>query len=59
MPIVKKYSDLIILLLLIIVLILLLIIFTDMHVAKINREIKQAALITYNIQLKTLSIYKL
>jgi hypothetical protein len=45
MPIVKKYSDLIILLLLILVLILLLIIFTDMHVAKINREIKQAATI--------------
>ena len=51
MPIVKKYSDLIILLLLIIVLIQLLIIFTDMHVAKINREIKQASLITYNLKL--------
>jgi len=52
MPIVKKYSDLIILLLLVIVLILLLILFTDMHVAKINREIKQAAFIIDNLQLK-------
>lgn len=33
-------------LLLLIVLILLLIIFTDMHLAKINREIKQASMIT-------------
>jgi len=53
MPIVKKYSDLIILLLLIIVLILLLIIFTDMHVAKINRDIKQAFV---SVNWKTITI---
>ncbi|WP_164972813.1 hypothetical protein [Lacibacter luteus] len=45
MPIIKKYTDLIILLLLVLVLILLLIIFTDMHVAKINRNIQQTAII--------------
>lgn len=39
----KKYSNIIIVLLIIIVLILLLIIFTDIHVAKINREIKQVS----------------
>lgn len=43
LPIVKKYSYFIIVLLLILVLILLLIIFTDVHVAKINREIKQVS----------------
>ncbi|MGJ7032096.1 hypothetical protein [Niabella hirudinis] len=41
MRFVKKYSSQIIILLLILVLILLLIIFTDMHVAAINREIEQ------------------
>ncbi|NCU02707.1 MAG: hypothetical protein GXC73_01870 [Chitinophagaceae bacterium] len=48
MPILKKYSDLIILLLLVIVLILLLILFTDVHVAKINRDIKQVSNIGNN-----------
>ncbi|MGN6299379.1 MAG: hypothetical protein ACTHM7_21475 [Ginsengibacter sp.] len=43
MHIVKKYYWLIILLLIVLVLILLLIIFTDMHVAKINQEIKQVS----------------
>jgi len=43
---VKKYSWFIIVLLLVLVLILLLIIFTDVHVAKINREIKQTSIIT-------------
>ncbi len=43
MSLIKKYSNLIIVLLLILVLILLLIIFTDVHVAKINREIKQVS----------------
>lgn len=42
MSFVKKYSHFIIVLLLILVLILLLIIFTDVHVAEINRDIKQA-----------------
>ncbi|SDC62394.1 hypothetical protein [Niabella drilacis] len=46
MHFVKKYSNLIIILLLILVLILLLIIFTDIHVAKINRAIKQTSVIT-------------
>jgi|GEM_PF-5219358 len=41
----RKYSSLIIILLLLLVLILLLIIFTDIHVAKINREIKQTSVI--------------
>lgn len=43
MQIQKKYYKLIILLLIVLVLILLLIIFTDLHVAKINREIKQVS----------------
>lgn len=43
MSLIKKYSNVIIVLLIILVLILLLIIFTDVHVAKINREIKQAS----------------
>ncbi len=43
MQIQEKYCRLIILLLLVLVLILLIIIFTDMHVAKINREIKQVS----------------
>ncbi|AHF17971.1 hypothetical protein NIASO_17900 [Niabella soli DSM 19437] len=41
MRFIKKYSSLIIILLLILVLILLLIIFTNMHLAAINREIKR------------------
>jgi uncharacterized membrane protein len=41
----KKYSWFIIVLLLVLVLILLLILFTDVHVAKINREIKQSSII--------------
>jgi len=43
---VKKYSWFIIVLLLVIVFILLLILFTDVHVAKINRDIKQTSIIT-------------
>lgn len=43
MSFLKKYSNFIIVVLIILVLILLLIIFTDVHVAKINREIKQAS----------------
>jgi hypothetical protein len=42
MAIIKKYSDYIILLLVILLLILLLIIVTDIHVAKINRDIRQS-----------------
>jgi uncharacterized membrane protein len=42
----KKYGWFIIVLLLVLVIILLLIIFTDVHVAKINREIKQTSSIT-------------
>jgi uncharacterized membrane protein len=45
MAIIKKYHYLIIVLLIILVLILLLIIFTDVHVAKISRDIKQASII--------------
>ncbi|HWI91540.1 MAG TPA: hypothetical protein VNT20_09715 [Flavisolibacter sp.] len=43
---IKKYGWFIIVLLLVLVIILLLIIFTDVHVAKINREIKQTSSIT-------------
>jgi hypothetical protein len=54
----KKYSWFIIVLLLVLVLILLLILFTDVHVAKINREIKQSSIIT-NAENHHLSITKL
>jgi len=51
MSFLKKYNDYIILLLVALVLILLLIIITDMHVAKINKQMEQTAL--YNISKPT------
>ena len=45
MSFLRKYSDYIILLLVIIVLVLLLIIITDIHVARINRDMQHVGLI--------------
>ena len=56
---VKKYGWFIIVLLLVLVLILLLILFTDVHVAKINREIKQSSIIITNAENHHSSIIKL
>lgn len=44
MTLLRKYSDYIILLLVILVLILLLIMYTDMHLAKINQDVRETLL---------------
>lgn len=52
MAVLRKYSDYIILLLVILVLILLLIMYTDMHLAKINQDVRETLLtITLNLRL--------